>query len=292
MILSIDRESEGIIANVLHEGTIDRYACDYSVCPNPVCMCRELCLYLKPMLAEDGDYQSPATHIINIDLKEKSLCHEKQQPVSGEDLSFAELFISSLDQEDFELLDTLYYGEKHDISEKASSDSIDAFFDYDQIEGNGTMWVYNDTLPFGDRLLFTWDNRQCIILDQFCLLPKCSCTDANLTIMIVKESGKTKELCSVFVDYRKREWSKLEKSLFSVSSAKLKIAIEEQIPDIYNELSKRHAKLKSIYAHCRRKHFADEEKQRPLQSPKIGRNDPCPCGSGKKYKKCCMGKPR
>jgi uncharacterized protein YecA (UPF0149 family) len=22
-------------------------------------------------------------------------------------------------------------------------------------------------------------------------------------------------------------------------------------------------------------------------SAKIGRNDPCPCGSGKKYKKCC-----
>jgi len=23
---------------------------------------------------------------------------------------------------------------------------------------------------------------------------------------------------------------------------------------------------------------------------KIGRNEPCPCGSGKKYKKCCIGK--
>ena len=23
------------------------------------------------------------------------------------------------------------------------------------------------------------------------------------------------------------------------------------------------------------------------QQPKVGRNDPCPCGSGKKYKKCC-----
>jgi len=22
--------------------------------------------------------------------------------------------------------------------------------------------------------------------------------------------------------------------------------------------------------------------------PKVGRNDPCPCGSGKKYKKCCL----
>ncbi|MBK8386704.1 MAG: SEC-C domain-containing protein [Candidatus Accumulibacter sp.] len=25
------------------------------------------------------------------------------------------------------------------------------------------------------------------------------------------------------------------------------------------------------------------------QAPRVGRNDPCPCGSGKKYKKCCMG---
>jgi len=23
---------------------------------------------------------------------------------------------------------------------------------------------------------------------------------------------------------------------------------------------------------------------------KVGRNDPCPCGSGKKYKKCCLPK--
>ena len=28
-------------------------------------------------------------------------------------------------------------------------------------------------------------------------------------------------------------------------------------------------------------------KQVVRETPKIGRNDPCPCGSGKKYKKCC-----
>jgi preprotein translocase subunit SecA len=28
-------------------------------------------------------------------------------------------------------------------------------------------------------------------------------------------------------------------------------------------------------------------KQITLEQPKVGRNDPCPCGSGKKYKKCC-----
>ena len=37
--------------------------------------------------------------------------------------------------------------------------------------------------------------------------------------------------------------------------------------------------------------FADGElvAEKPLvrEEPKTGRNDPCPCGSGKKYKKCC-----
>jgi uncharacterized protein YecA (UPF0149 family) len=28
---------------------------------------------------------------------------------------------------------------------------------------------------------------------------------------------------------------------------------------------------------------------RPKHVAKIGRNDPCSCGSGKKYKKCCLG---
>jgi len=36
-----------------------------------------------------------------------------------------------------------------------------------------------------------------------------------------------------------------------------------------------------------RRHEAPEALHRPVQVEKIGRNEPCPCGSGKKYKKCC-----
>ena len=35
---------------------------------------------------------------------------------------------------------------------------------------------------------------------------------------------------------------------------------------------------------------AGTEKAKPkvkTAAEKVGRNDPCPCGSGKKYKKCC-----
>ena len=31
---------------------------------------------------------------------------------------------------------------------------------------------------------------------------------------------------------------------------------------------------------------SSSEKQPVVKGPKVGRNDPCPCGSGKKYKKC------
>ena len=30
-----------------------------------------------------------------------------------------------------------------------------------------------------------------------------------------------------------------------------------------------------------------QKKSQPARSTKVGRNDPCPCGSGKKYKSCC-----
>ena len=33
-----------------------------------------------------------------------------------------------------------------------------------------------------------------------------------------------------------------------------------------------------------------ENKPQPIVVEKIGRNEPCSCGSGKKYKKCCMNK--
>ena len=39
---------------------------------------------------------------------------------------------------------------------------------------------------------------------------------------------------------------------------------------------------------ARQNNIAPTEKQKPVRAgKKIGRNDPCPCGSGKKYKKCC-----
>lgn len=40
------------------------------------------------------------------------------------------------------------------------------------------------------------------------------------------------------------------------------------------------------------KQLGKQMKKKPAVKVKIERNDPCPCGSGKKYKQCCLNKPK
>jgi SEC-C motif-containing protein len=62
----------------------------------------------------------------------------------------------------------------------------------------------------------------------------------------------------------------------------------------YREKEKpiKHHEIAEFQRHEERWYFKDghapAQEQAIRQGPKIGRNDPCPCGSGKKYKKCCL----
>ncbi len=73
---------------------------------------------------------------------------------------------------------------------------------------------------------------------------------------------------SIDIDY--------EKLLFNMHAAKADWLYElEEWEDIFDE-EKRKAIRKSYM-----------QSKTVVKGEKIGRNDPCPCGSGKKYKKCC-----
>ncbi|PIK16400.1 SEC-C metal-binding domain-containing protein [Halobacteriovorax sp. JY17] len=59
-----------------------------------------------------------------------------------------------------------------------------------------------------------------------------------------------------------------------------------------NEIKKEEAKEEVGHVHgpnCNHGHDHHHEQLRPIvrSSAKIGRNDPCSCGSTKKFKKCC-----
>jgi uncharacterized protein YecA (UPF0149 family) len=55
------------------------------------------------------------------------------------------------------------------------------------------------------------------------------------------------------------------------------------------ELGKKARRKEDVQAE--EKLIKDTEKVKPVAAAgQPGRNDPCPCGSGKKYKKCCGAK--
>jgi len=62
---------------------------------------------------------------------------------------------------------------------------------------------------------------------------------------------------------------------------------EEFLTDKYTGIYKKIRPKKTIFHGEEFYDDDDDEKPYIRESPKVGRNDPCPCGSGKKYKKCC-----
>jgi uncharacterized protein YchJ len=80
-------------------------------------------------------------------------------------------------------------------------------------------------------------------------------------------------------------------SLEAADSVKLDIEYEKLLWNMYN------AKAEWLYNLEEWNDIFDKEKRDEIRKnyletvtakrEKPGRNDPCPCGSGKKYKKCC-----
>ena len=73
------------------------------------------------------------------------------------------------------------------------------------------------------------------------------------------------------------------------------VATEIEIPGIttdddeIDEIQKRKDWLKGqVWTKPFRKHFGLKLPQYKRDEPRVGRNDMCPCGSGMKYKKCCI----
>ena len=63
--------------------------------------------------------------------------------------------------------------------------------------------------------------------------------------------------------------------------------LEETDPELAAQLQRivsgKHETIKALYQHGDDFIFVPKQ----IKTNKIGRNDPCPCGSGKKAKKCC-----
>jgi len=286
MVLTVDNDSQKIIAALHNADRVEKYECIITACQDPVCTCEIAYLNLIPLLTKKGNERFLSPRKVEIDLIKKSLGYRNKKKVPKKDLEFAEFLLSEFDENDFKILYERNFAFKNKIAEEADLDSIDVYFEFDKVEYEGLMYAYNDILPYGDQLIITLNEMEYIVFDQYCLLPHCSCTDTILSIFSIDKIRRTTEESYVIsLKYKKKRWKTIEKCSPSLNLNAVRSAIESQHPNIYKRFQERHVKLKTIYSHCKKSHYTPKQE---LQLPKVGRNDPCPCGSGKKYKKCCL----
>ena len=105
-------------------------------------------------------------------------------------------------------------------------------------------------------------------------------TDKVLSIRIPEQVDKwlddTSENCGV-------SKSRIARDII-ISGYTAQLALAHQVKQTQARQAAKTAKAQSKEA----SDSVDTTNQKPVEiHKKIGRNDPCPCGSGKKYKKCC-----
>ncbi len=288
-MFTVEEDSKKIIATIpggRRGEMMEKYECVISACINPVCTCGTVHLDFTPApgASENDDPLTP--HRVNIDIVKRKL--DLKGKIPKPEKKFAKKVLSELTKKDFNFLLNKYLEYKNKITEEAGPEDIDGYFDYEEIERDGLMSTYNAVMPFADRIRFEIGGVDYTFFDMYCVLPDCSCTRTNLDIKYtLKKEYPDKEICSISLDYKKKRWEEYEGDFSTIPLKTIKSGVMRQIPDFYKILMKRHQRLKAIYVHCREKEYTPKQ---PVQQRKIGRNAPCPCGSGKKYKKCCMRK--
>jgi uncharacterized protein YecA (UPF0149 family) len=65
-----------------------------------------------------------------------------------------------------------------------------------------------------------------------------------------------------------------------------KIYSKQELADKFKELTDE--EVEDEMKHFKEMVVSPTEIQTKRNPPKVGRNEPCPCGSGLKFKKCCL----
>ena len=121
--------------------------------------------------------------------------------------------------------------------------------------------------------------------EQYCLRSGCDCDRVVVCFFNTKDYVSQGNSSMITVLYRTGKIDSVEPSEgFTQTPKELWLHFMEKYPDILNKFAKRHKQLAKLYSEYRRRTLPVATKK--IETP--GRNEPCPCGSGKKYKKCCI----
>ena len=284
-----------------------RYSLELKVCPNPCCPCQEVELRCAP-----ENQTEPAGPVASVGLrmdfrKRKIALIGQEGGDSARELGRA--FVEEIAPVHWQLLGERFLAVKRRITQEEDLTGFTPQFPPEVLANSGPMVSYHGILPFAERLEVASEGRSWALDEQYCLHDPCSCHGSALTFIRLEESPPTRKRKPFTISVRYNYATGVFERESPASPRNplpdmLCSALRDKYPDLNSILAQRQRKLMRLLKKVKGRVmpapapppvFVTPEPMpeigsipRPAaRSEKPGRNDPCPCGSGKKYKKCC-----
>jgi len=261
-----------------------KFVGEMMTCTDPFCDCGGTTLFLKKegvsLLTDENNLFLAA---INVDSEEFETISERiktdepfDEKVLAQSTDFQEALKAEMDEDDWGNLQELYYYLKETIVEEANVDELEVEFDEDFARAPEDMMAYDEIFPCAHVFNFEYKGEEYEATDRYCVNDLCECTEIGLQFS---------EGTLVRYDY---ETKKITLLSGNQSNAQAFVAVlKKEYPDFKEELLHRRKNIKTLFKKFRLKNNIELPAKQQVTTKKVDRNAPCPCGSGKKYKKCC-----
>jgi hypothetical protein len=266
-----------------------------STCPNPLCPCTDLRLTIRPSSSD-----LPAlgqTFTLSLDLQRQRVLDPKPHSPDPATQNFADRFVATMTQDFWEQARNLFLQMKATQLQAALPTELKPQFPTSLARDPTLLVSFGIVVPHSAPLLFDLEGETWQAMDDYCVNPPCTCTEAHLTFRAWPQGapwgpsvhhdliGTGPMACLSSVGPK---WHTIEASPANRPSLdRLVRALEEAYPALRQMLEARRIFLRSL---AKASGFAPRPQALPFTPAgprKVGRNEPCPCGSGKKYKHCC-----
>ena len=151
---------------------------------------------------------------------------------------------------------------------------------------DGKAIKYIDVFGVQDNIALKskFEGKTYWIYDYYCMHAACHCDDVYLKFIEEDENSKaTGRHFGVRKSFKNGEMVIEDRNLPEQKANEVAAEALNYSPEVVELFKQRYAQMK-LEGH----NIITKESKKPIVNENvIGRNDPCTCGSGKKYKKCC-----
>lgn len=284
------------------------------ICPNPCCHCQTLRFTCRPDAAPNGPAAATSAAPpppLRFSLKALDRAVDTEVETPAEALALAHAVVADLQLLDWQHWTGVFLATKRSQMKTIDLDTVTAWLPPEVLSGQATMVGYAEVFPWAEELRLPLAGDTWIADDQYCIDADCGCQTTILSFIrlprVLTRPTRTLRFDAVLRHDYLRDRSTVEERRFrSPEATELMAALRMAHPDCNAFFQERHRQLRYLarrlipsgVRNVRRAPRLQTSEVLPEPSPppppppvraaiKPGRNDPCPCGSGRKYKKCC-----